>query len=102
MPRRTRVSNPAQPTLFPLVPTASQASSMDSLYGEVQPLAAKLPLKLRMGTSSWSFPGWHGLVYAQRSTEKELAREGLREYARHPLFRTVGIDRGHYAPIPPG
>jgi uncharacterized protein YecE (DUF72 family) len=29
-----------------------------------------------------------------------LAREGLAEYARHPLLTTVGIDRGFYAPIP--
>lgn len=29
-----------------------------------------------------------------------MAREGLVEYARHPLFRTVGIDRGFYGPIP--
>ena len=29
-----------------------------------------------------------------------LGREGLRHYARHPLLRTVGIDRSYYAPIP--
>ena len=29
-----------------------------------------------------------------------LAKEGLREYARHPLFGTVGVDRSYYAPVP--
>jgi uncharacterized protein YecE (DUF72 family) len=31
---------------------------------------------------------------------KELARDGLAEYARHPLLTTVGIDRSFYAPVP--
>lgn len=62
-------------------------------------LAARLPPHLRLGTSSWSFPGWAGLVYAGRPTEKELADVGLAEYARHPLMTTVGIDRSYYAPI---
>ena len=33
-------------------------------------------------------------------SQTALAREGLREYARRPLLRTVGIDRSFYAPIP--
>jgi uncharacterized protein YecE (DUF72 family) len=28
-----------------------------------------------------------------------LGRDGLRHYARHPLLRTVGIDRTYYAPL---
>ena len=56
---------------------------------------------MRFGTSSWSFPDWAGLVYSRETTVAELAREGLREYARHPLLTTVGIDRSYYAPIPP-
>lgn len=63
-------------------------------------LAARLPAELYLGTSSWSFPGWTGLVYGSARSEAALARDGLREYARHPLLRTVGIDRGYYAPIP--
>lgn len=53
-----------------------------------------------MGTSSWSFPGWRGIVYSSAESTTTLAREGLREYARHPLLRTVGLDRSFYAPIP--
>jgi len=64
-------------------------------------LAASLPAGLRLGTSSWSFPGWEGLVYAPRprgrpETEGRLARDGLAAYAAHPLFRTVSLDRTFY------
>ena len=62
-------------------------------------LALRLPPELRLGTSSWSFPGWAGLVYAERQSEQRLARVGLAAYARHPLLRTVGLDRTYYAPI---
>lgn len=77
--------------------------------GEVEPaalaaglaaLASALPPTLHLGTSSWSFPGWQGLVYAGRHSPERLARAGLGAYAQHPLFRTVGIDRGYYGPIP--
>ncbi|MFM7136946.1 MAG: DUF72 domain-containing protein [Planctomycetota bacterium] len=66
--------------------------------------AAALSSRIRLGTSSWSFPGWTGLVYAARSgrpeSEQRLAREGLAAYASHPLFRTVSLDRTFYAPLP--
>ncbi|MEI6240831.1 MAG: DUF72 domain-containing protein [Planctomycetia bacterium] len=65
--------------------------------------AAGLPARIRLGTSSWSFPGWTGLVYAPRNgkpaTEQVLARHGLAAYARHPLLRTVSLDRTFYAPL---
>jgi uncharacterized protein YecE (DUF72 family) len=63
-------------------------------------IAGRLPLDVRFGTSSWSFPGWRGLVYAGDLSPGALARDGLREYARHPLLRTVGVDRSYYAPVP--
>lgn len=66
----------------------------------LQVLARRLPSSLRFGTSSWSFPGWKGIVYTSSRSPSALARHGLREYARHPLLRTVGIDRSYYAPIP--
>jgi uncharacterized protein YecE (DUF72 family) len=66
-------------------------------------LGAALPREVRLGTSSWSFPGWTGLVYAARAgkpeTEPRLARLGLAAYAAHPLFRTVSLDRTFYAPL---
>ncbi len=66
---------------------------------EVRAAAAGLPAGVYLGTSSWSFPGWRGLVWAEEHSEQVLARKGLAAYARHPLFRTVGIDRTHYAPV---
>ncbi len=58
-----------------------------------------LPPMLHLGTSSWSFPGWAGLVFGGTYSDVQLARRGLAAYAAHPLLRTVGIDRTFYAPI---
>lgn len=64
-------------------------------------LATRLPPDLRLGTSSWTFPGWAGLVYRERyRNERDFVQRSLGEYARHPLFRTVCMDRAFYAPIP--
>jgi uncharacterized protein YecE (DUF72 family) len=62
-------------------------------------LAAARPPHLRLGTSSWTFRGWSGLVYRGRPTQEQLVARGLAEYAQHPLFSTVGIDRSYYAPL---
>jgi uncharacterized protein YecE (DUF72 family) len=62
-------------------------------------LASRLPAGVRLGTSSWSFPGWRGIVYDRDASEALLARAGLPAYARHPLLRAVGIDRTYYAPV---
>ena len=40
------------------------------------------------------------MVYSEERSETALAREGLREYATHPLFSTVGVDCSYYGPIP--
>lgn len=63
-------------------------------------LARLLPNGLRLGTSSWSFPGWSGIVYDRTASQGLLARQGLAAYARHPLLRTVSIDRTYYQPLP--
>lgn len=62
-------------------------------------LAAALPARLRLGSSSWSYPGWAGIVWDREHPERALARHGLTAYAQHPLLRTVGIDRGFYRPL---
>lgn len=59
-------------------------------------LAQSLPTRVRLGSSSWNYPGWAGLVWRCNHTEAELARHGLTAYAQYPLFRTVSIDRGFY------
>jgi uncharacterized protein YecE (DUF72 family) len=75
-------------------------AALEARFDRLRPLAESLPDTLRMGTSSWSFPGWRGLVYDAAETPSSLARQGLRQYARHPLLRTVGLDRSYYAPVP--
>jgi uncharacterized protein YecE (DUF72 family) len=79
---------------------SEEATRLEREHAEAARIAARLPKNVRFGTSSWSFPDWAGIVYSRVAKEAELAREGLREYARHPLLTTVGIDRSYYAPIP--
>jgi uncharacterized protein YecE (DUF72 family) len=62
-------------------------------------LRRQLPATLYLGTSSWAFEGWRGLVFAPHAPKTKLARYGLAAYADYPLFRTVGLDRTYYAPI---
>lgn len=62
-------------------------------------LAERLPEGVRLGTSSWSFPGWESIVYDRPAPQRTLAREGLAAYGAHPLLRTVGIDRSFYRPL---
>lgn len=77
------------------------------LFGESRPavgtadnpvLQVKTPENLYLGTSSWSFPGWQGLVYDGQYTESRLAREGLVSYAQVPMFGCVSLDRSYYRP----
>lgn len=62
-------------------------------------LRSRLPASLRLGTSSWSYPGWTGTVWAQEYSESKLSKQGLRAYAEHPLLRTVSLDRAFYRPL---
>ncbi|CAN5454530.1 hypothetical protein BH10PSE18_BH10PSE18_19240 [soil metagenome] len=75
---------------------------------QVQPLAPNpahraliddLPPQLRLGTSSWYFPGWAGLVWEGDYEQSVLSKHGLPAYVQHPLFRTVSIDRTFYRPL---
>lgn len=91
---------PFQPGLFDEPEGPSAASRLALEHAEAARIAARLPPEVRFGTSSWSFPGWAGIVWSEERSATWLAREGLAEYARHPLLTTVGIDRGYYAPIP--
>jgi len=85
-PRSTASGSSGRPIAAPPTPTVST-------------LASILPANIRLGTSSWSFPGWAGLVYAGSYSESRLAKDGLAAYAAHPLLRTVSIDRTFYAPL---
>lgn len=67
---------------------------------DLSTLGQHLPAGVFLGTSSWTFPGWSGLVYDHQAAASQLAREGLAAYGHHPVLRTVGIDRTFYGPIP--
>ncbi|MCE2967845.1 MAG: DUF72 domain-containing protein [Phycisphaerales bacterium] len=77
----------------------SAVPSSSSRAQTVVPLADALPGLVRLGCSSWSFPGWNGLVYGGVFPGAVLSRRGLLAYAAHPLMRTVGLDRTYYAPM---
>jgi uncharacterized protein YecE (DUF72 family) len=63
-------------------------------------LEAEFRGRLYLGTSSWHFPGWRGLVWDDAEhAEGDLSRHGLTAYARHPLMRTVSLDRTFYRPL---
>lgn len=64
-----------------------------------QALAATLPPGLHLGSSSWFFPGWAGLVWDGEYEQSVLSKHGLEAYGQHPLLRTVSIDRTFYRPI---
>ena len=70
-----------------------------SVDAEQRALAAALPQRLYMGTSSWNFPGWKDLVWDAEYDASALSRRGLAAYAQQPLLRTVGIDRSFYRPL---
>jgi uncharacterized protein YecE (DUF72 family) len=66
---------------------------------EIAAAAAALPPLVRLGTSSWHFPGWNGIVYGDDYAQQKLSREGLEAYGAHPLLRSVSLDRSFYAPL---
>jgi uncharacterized protein YecE (DUF72 family) len=67
--------------------------------GELDRLRAAIPAGVRFGTSTWNYSGWRGLVYSRDYPEKGASAEMLTEYARFPLFGTVGIDSSFYGPL---
>lgn len=69
---------------------------------EVRALAAALPARAKLGCSSWSYPGWKGLVWDGDYSESMLSRHGLAAYDQQPLMRAISIDRGFYQPLSSG
>ena len=84
-----------------MAPPASRRGGIHPAPGLdlLRPLAAALPPRLRLGTSSWGYPGWKGLVWEGEHAGPLLSKSGLPVYAQHPLMRTVSIDRGFYRPL---
>ncbi len=92
-----RIEEFSQEDLFggrPKIPVSAQPPSE-----ELRRLGRILPGSVRLGSSSWAFPGWKGIVWGTYSSTENLANEGLPAYSRHPLLRTAGIDRAYYQPL---
>jgi uncharacterized protein YecE (DUF72 family) len=85
------VADRKQPSLFDDV-AALPPPSRDLIA-----LGERVPTNIRFGTSTWTYDGWAGDVYHRPYRGAEPARR-LEEYARYPLFRTVGIDSAYYEP----
>lgn len=66
------------------------------------PEGTAIPPSIYLGTSTWAFPGWKGVVY-QRSykSQKDFTANSLAEYATIPWFRTVCVDSFFYNPPKP-
>jgi uncharacterized protein YecE (DUF72 family) len=92
-----------QPGLFeePPAPRRQKPAAGDVQPSWDSPLlgAPALPPQIRLGTSSWFFPGWRGLVYDGVHPQTALSKKGLAAYAQIPLLRTVSLDRTFYAAI---
>jgi len=88
--------DPLQPSLF-----EEPLDRHEQFLQEAGTLAAALPPELRFGTSSWTYPGWTGLVYRRHYPKSGAAAAMLAEYARCPLFRAVGVDSFFYRPPSP-
>ena len=94
---------PAQLSLFgpPEDAGASRRPKLAAVSPELEELGRRLPAHVHLGTSTWSFPGWAGILWARAYSQTLLAREGLWAYGQHPLLRGVGIDRTYYQPLSP-
>lgn len=96
---------PAKPAPEPKPPRAKgipAAEPNSGLIALADTLHARYGGRLRLGTSSWYFPGWAGFVWspaAREASEQKVSREGLRAYAQHPLLQSVSLDRAFYTPM---
>src|SRR5438309_2335118 len=80
-----------QPSLF------EDIASLPPPPQELVALGRHIPPSIRFGTSTWTYDGWAGDVYHRSYRGAQPARR-LEEYARYPLFQTVGIDSAYYEP----
>ncbi|NBJ19482.1 DUF72 domain-containing protein [Burkholderia thailandensis] len=87
------------PAAVPKKRARRRGVSPAAIADDVAAAARELPPRVRLGTSSWYFPGWKGIVYGDDYAQSKLSREGLEAYAAHPLLKSVSLDRSFYAPL---
>lgn len=90
---------PAVPAPTPRAKARAAVVAPAIIDSSLRDLALAMPPRVHLGTSSWSFPGWKGLVWLGDHPESQLSRQGLAAYATHPLLRTVSLDRAFYRPL---
>ena len=95
---RTTLDREQQPDMFGGPPADAQVVRPVVPSSEILQVAKRLPKNLHLGTSSLSFPGWAGIVYAEQYRVSVLARHGLRAYAQHPLLNALNVDSTFYRP----
>jgi len=73
--------------------------SRDDLKRSIQRLAGE---GILIGTSSWKYPGWRGMLYDEaryvwrgKFAESRFQKNCLREYAE--VFKTVCVDAAYYS-----
>ena len=100
---RDAAASPAdrQPALFDSAPAVPPLPPSDSLLALAAGLRQRYGKRLHLGTSSWYFPGWAGLVWQGQHAQKLLTQHGLAAYAQHPLLNSVSLDRAFYRPLEP-
>jgi uncharacterized protein YecE (DUF72 family) len=80
-----------QPNLF------DDLAALPAPPADLVALGRRIPSNIKFGVSTWTYDGWAGDVYHRPYRGAEPARR-LEEYARYPLFGTVGIDSSYYEP----
>ncbi len=80
-----------QPNLF------DDVAALPAPPADLVALRRGIPSNIKLGVSTWTYDGWTGDVYHRPYRGAEPARR-LEEYARYPLFGTVGIDSAYYEP----
>ncbi len=93
------VSEPAAPPSKPVRQAKLRGVLPAPLEPELDALARHLPDAIHLSTSTWSFPGWRGIVYGDEYSNTRLSRDGLSVYGAHPLLRSVSIARSFYSPL---
>jgi len=91
---------PGEPAI-PVARKTSRAAKVEAVAhdGRLAELASALPSSLYLGTSSWTYPGWQGLVWDGMYSDAVLSKHGLGPYGAHPLLRSVCLDRAFYRPL---
>lgn len=89
MPSQT----PEQLDLLSFSPAARPEPKQEQAVGrnDLAALRQKIPRTVQFGTVGWEYPGWTSMVWKQPRSEQDLARDGLVEYAAHPLLSTIYI-----------